>query len=398
MKNLKPAWLTKLLRKSIESLALPGLGDLDREVLLSAFADLFTRPTREEGLAIISLAQAGVASALAVTFSGGIDRILELMPKEAYFDANVAIPLVVKDHPRSQNYHELVVGLSKIHCDTLLLDVFLDEMVHNCQLAYSELKEAGIKTPSDAVKYAEFHSPIRINPFIAAYAKGARTRESFSKYIQRVFGSNEPKERDFKIAIEKLGIDVMSTRTLDKSMSENLAIHIADEKGRLMRIKAQILAQHEAVQILWVHKERANKSVWFITEDLALRRILRALPSLSFSQDPPSKGIMPAYGAYLLISSLSERPSFEKAFSELLWNPSYLEQVDTMLSSVLRKFSGRIKELRKMDILELRDKADKILQKEMIRNEKDAIKIRAKEFKEGEPEIIKSILRELGDD
>jgi hypothetical protein len=164
-----------------------------------------------------------------------------------------------------------------------------------------------------------------------------------------------------------------------------------------MRVNAQILANHEAVQILWLHRERQNKLVWFVTEDATLRRILRVMPSLEFSQELPSKGVMPAYGAHLLISSFSERPNLEKTFSQLLWNPTYMEQVDTMLSSVLKKFSGRMKELRKLDILELRDKASKIIQKEMVRNEKDVIRKRGKEFLNGEPELVKSVLRELGD-
>jgi hypothetical protein len=278
-----------------------------------------------------------------------------------------------------------------------MLDVFLDEMVHHCQLAYDELREAKITKPEEAKAYAEFHSPLGINAFVAAYANGAKRREPFPAYLQRVFGSVRPKEKDFKRLVEALGIEVISTERLDKSAAEPLSILIASEKGRLMRVNAQILANHEAVQILWLHKEKQNKIVWFVTEDATLRRILRVMPSLEFSQELPSKGVMPAYGAHLLISSFSERPNLEKTFSQLLWNPTYLEQVDTMLSSVLKKFSGRMKELQKLDILELRDKAAKEIQKEMARNEKDAIRRRGKEFLNGEPELVKSILREIGD-
>ena len=125
---------------------------------------------------------------------------------------------------------------------------------------------------------------------------------------------------------------------------------------------------------------------------------LSHLPSLPFSQDPPSRGVMPAYGAHLLVASLYERPNLDSTFAQLLWNPSYLEQVDTMLSSTLKKFSTKIKELKKLDLLELRDTVSKIMQKEMARTEKDAIKLRAREFIQGQPQIVTSIIRELGED
>jgi hypothetical protein len=389
--------IDKTLREAIDQLSVPGIGPLDKEVLKSAFADMFMRPTREEGQAISSLAQAAVASSLAVTFSGGMNKILELMPSEAYLDANVAIPLVAPDHPRSSGYLDLVVGLSKIHCDTFLLDVFLEEMVHHCKLASIEMNQARIRNRSQAKDYAEYHSPLGINAFLAAYAAGAKDRETFPGYLDRMFKSSRPTANLFRRAIEKLGIEVVPTRLLDKSPSDPLAVEIASEKSKLNKIKAQVLAQHEAVQILWIHKERSNRNVWFVTEDSALRRILRAMRSLPFSQDPPSRGVMPAYGAHLLISSLSERPSLEANFAQILWNPAYLEQIDTMLSSVLKRFLSKMKELKDLDILKLRDKASAIIQKEMVRTEKDAIRRRANEFLQGQPQILESVLREIGE-
>lgn len=390
--------IDRVLRKSIDSLKIEGIGDLDKEVLISAFADLFSRPTKEEGLAITLIAQAAVAHSLAMTFSGGPNKILELLPTEAYLDANVAIPLVVADHPRSLNYHELIVHLEKVHCDVLMLDVFLDEMVGHCRLAFHEMREAKIKNREEAKEYAEFHGSLAINAFVAAYAAGSKAGETFHGYLRRNFGSTQPTEKDFRRAIEKLSIEVVSTKLMNKAESQTLAVTIAEAKSALMRIKAQVLAQHEALQIFYIHHVCVNKHVWFITEDATLRRILRNIPSLPFSHDPPSKGVMPAYGAYLLISSLSDRPNLESTFAQLLWNPSYIEQVETMLSSTLRKFPDEIKKFKKLDILQLRDKAAELLQKEAARTEKDFVKRRAREYTHGQPAMIKSILRELGEE
>jgi len=390
--------LDRVLRKTVDSLKIEGVGELDKEVLVSSFADLFSRPTKEEGYAIATLAQSSVAHALAMTFSGGLERILDLMPSETYLDANVAIPLVAVDHPRSSHYHEFVILLSRIRCEVFLLDVFLNEMVHHCELANVELNEARIRDNKDAREYADFHGPLHINAFISAYAMGAKNGERYSAYLKRIFGSKRPTPRDFRRSLERLGIEVVSTRSVDRSPSQSLAIEIADAKMALMKIKAQILAEDEAIQILWIHKMCAGKHVWFITEDATLRRILRNLPSLTFSQDPPSKGVMPAYGAYLLLSSLSDRPNLESTFPQLLWNPTYLEQVDTMLSSVLRRFPRQLKKLKQLSYLELKNRTLKMLQKEMARSEKDFLKRRAREYTLGQPEMIRSILRELGEE
>jgi hypothetical protein len=375
-----------------------GIGPLDKEILIGSIADMFMHPTKEESIAITTIANSAVSTALVASFSGGLEKILDFMPQLAYLDSNIAISLVTNDHPRSSSYHDLIVGLSKIHCEVQLLDVFLDEMTNNCKLAYVELKEAKIINQKKAKEYAEFQSFLSINPFIAAYALGGRPNESFSNYLGRIFGSSRPKEKDFKRLLEKLGIDVVTTRDFNKSPSESLAVHIASEKGRLMKIKSQLLAQHEAVQIQWLHQNPLKKTIWFITEDATLRRILRLMEKLPFSDELPSSGVMPAYGAHLLISSLMERPNLEQGFPRLLWNPSYLEQVDAILSSVLRKFSIRLKDLKKLNILDLRDRWSKTVQNEMIRTERDVIRKRSKLFLEDRPQLVSSILRELGDD
>lgn len=387
----------KAIRNTVKDMRIEGIGPLDKEILISAFADLFTRPTKEEEIAITTLAQASVAGALATTFSGGLNKLLTLMPTQAYLDSNVAIPLVIKDHPRSLQYNELTVSLSKLHCDIFLLDVFLDEMVNHCRLAHAELQMAKIKNLADAKSYAEFHGSHGINAFIAAYVLGAQKGEKFETYLKRIFKTSNPNMGVFRREIEKLGVEITDTRHVDKSPRTELAIHIADEKSRLMRMRAQILAENEALQILWLHKQPKENIVWFITEDAILRRILRALPKVKFSNDPPSRGVMPAFGAQLVLGSILDRPGIQAGFAQLLWNPAYLEQVDTMLSSVLKKFAGRMKELLKLNILELRDMADQIIQKEAVRSEKDAMHRRAHEYMSGEPQIVESILRQLGE-
>lgn len=387
----------KLVRDAIANLTLPGVGPYDKEILVASFADLFIHPTDAEAETLLVLSETAVAHALAVTFSGGLRGLSEYLPDECGLDSNVSLPLIARDHPRSAYYNELVVQLIRSGASVYLLDLFLNEMVHHCRLAFEEINQANIKTPGDAKSYAEFHGILWINVFIAAYANGGRSEEKFSEYIERILGASNPKEGHFAKVLESLGVEVLSTRNLEKSESEELAVHIAAEKGRIMRLKAQSLAEHEACQILWLHK-RNDGQVWFITEDATLRRILRELPSVRFSTMPPSKGVVPAQGAFLLFSSLSERPSLQGSFVKFLWNPLYVELVDSMLSSVIRTMPEHVKALRHIGFAELRDKITAEMQKEMERSEKNDIVRRVKQYKLGRPEIVQSILRALGEE
>ena len=389
--------IDRLIRKAIENLNSIGMGDLDKEVLLSVFADMFTRPTVEEGHAINFLAQATVAHALTVTFSGGLKRIKELLPERVYLDANIAIPIVIPDHPFSRQYRNLIRQLSRIDCNAYVLDVFLDEMMHHCKLAEVEINEAELKDVQEAKDYIDYHGLTSVNAFVTAYATGALGDESFPGYLKRWFGTANPKIDDFRAALSKMGIQQEVTKTLDTSSSKDLASYIMEEKKKLARSAVQILADHEATQLLWIHTQYRDKEVWFITQDAALRRILRRLNELPFSKHPPSKGVMPAYGASLLLCSISDQPDLDSSFSALLWNPTYLERVDTMLSNILRKFSDRTSELAKMDLVQLRAEASRVIQAESKRSERDAIHERALEYKEGKPKLVESILRKIGE-
>lgn len=386
----------RVVRLSIAQLNIPGIGTLDKEILSTAFADMFIHPSREEAHALILLSQASIAHALATTFSGGLKAFSDLLPVEAYLDSNVSIPLVVRDHPRSAYYNELVVRLTRADCSVFVLDFFLDEMANHCRRGFEEIAAAGIKTSGDAKSYADFHGALWINAFIAAFALGGRDDERFESFLSRSLGSPNPREKDFRLLLRKLGVEVLSTSGLDKSQSASLGIHIGYEKGRLMRLKAQVLADHEALQIQWLHR-RKESITWFITEDSALRRILRNLASIPFSELPPSRGIVPAQGAFLLLSSISERPSLQGSFVQFLWNPLYVELVDSMLASVIRKMPEQFKNLKQAGFAELREKVVQQMQREMERSHKDDMLRRVKEYKLGRPQIIESVLKALGE-
>lgn len=386
----------KVVRGAINLLSIPGIGPLDKELLSTCFADLFIHPSVEEANCLLLLAQVALAHALATTFSGGLKSLSELLPSEAYLDSNVAIPLVAKDHPRSSYYNELIVRLMRSDCSIFMLDLFLDEMVNHCRRAHEEVAAAVIKTVTDAKNYADFHGILWINAFLAAYANGGVDNESFEGYLVRMTGSAKPNESHFRMLLTKLGVEVVSTNHMNKSLSVSLATHIAWEKGRLMRLKAQVLADHEAVQIQWLH-DRHKIVSWFITEDIALRRILRELPSVTFSKLAPSKGVVPAQGAFLILTTLADRPSLQGSFVQFLWNPLYVELVDSKLASVIRKMPDHFKKLKQTGFADIRERIIHQMQRELERTDRDDILRRVKEYKLGRPTLVDSILKALGE-
>lgn len=347
--------LSDTVRNTLRAGHWPSVGPHDKDVLTLAVADLFMEPSEDEANVLSKLSVTSVAFGLIQAFP---DTNLSdaALPTKVYLDATCVLPAIANHAPRSTALMQLISELRGLRRPVQFLGGFLNEVKAHFDGAKRAIQEHGLVKISDVRAFLSASNDIEefANVFLLALSK--IDCEGSEKALDTLRLHYDPDA--FPQLIERLGIKVVHADANPAELSALKTLILGQKKqsyGRSLAAR-EILAKHEAAQLLVMQKELANgEKPWFATDDAQLRRIARGTEGLD------RLTLLPVSGVSSLVRAMSNASEYSTLYPRLLWNPDWSDRADAIVAKALRDMLAKIDKGVRLPISDARDLAVKEL-------------------------------------
>lgn len=324
--------LSSVVRDRLTRTRWQGVGDPEREALLLAIPDLFRQPNAEESSVLTRLALTGAAFGL-IQAIPDLSLVDQLLPTELFVDANVILPLIAMAGPRASEIARLIALARQLRIRVRVLPGFVEEAVHHLRVARETVRAERLTTAHDVRGFVSGQLSEFVNVFLLAAARDDLSEDTRTiDYLATTFG--ELDGTTVSRLLGASGIERLGKEEVPIVHQDPLATLIVTSKryhsGYSAHARVQ-LAKHEASQMVVVQRrQERGQTVWFVTEDAQLRRILRR------SATPGAECVVSTSGALALFETLTVGHELSPAFPRFLWSPTRDDLVDDVLGDAIR--------------------------------------------------------------
>jgi predicted nucleic acid-binding protein len=203
---------------------------------------------------------------------------------ELYLDANVLLPLIVREHPNHRITKAVIEQSRRAGVHLCVLTSILNEVTSHREIARKDIRDLG----GDLQKIAEIANALgpRTNVFLQGLLNAPVTgaigaRQDPNNYL------GEYSNRKIQEDILAYGIEILEpdrSATTGPLYAEALTAIRDEWRTRTGHYREDVLNVHEAAQLchIYVRRERAperRNHVWFLSNETVLQRVFERQPS-----------------------------------------------------------------------------------------------------------------------